>query len=186
MNTKSKMPFGVLVCGAPGTGKSTHIAHMLDQAGFDEEYVLVDPDKLEGEHSEQSKKALDLLKDTVDAKKNVVYVGTCSAVRTLHTILKSMKKQKYRTVVAISYTSIPTALKRIADRTDQPVPAGVASEIHHFFSTKAEKYMSLPDVDELYLYNNETEFNLILSKKKKKVVCSDPRGLFYFDVSKYC
>jgi hypothetical protein len=64
--------------------------------------------------------------------------------------------------------------------------ADIAHEVHEFFKTKAERYMTLPNIDELYLYNNETEFNLLLSKKKKKVMCSDPNGEFYFDISKYC
>ena len=46
--------------------------------------------------------------------------------------------------------------------------------------------MTIPNVDELYLYNNEDEFNLLLSKKKKKIVCVHPEGEFYFDISKYC
>ena len=180
------MVHGILVCGPPGTGKSTHIRTMLDQAGFHEDYVLADPDEMPGEHSEQSKAALALLEDSVAKKKNVVYVGACHGTRTVQDILKRMKSKKYNTVVAISYTSISTALQRIKTRTHQPLDADIAREVHEFFRTKAERYMSMPNVDELYLYNNETEFSLLLSKKKKKVVCSDPAGEFYFDVSKYC
>uniref|UniRef100_A0A6C0CG63 AAA+ ATPase domain-containing protein n=1 Tax=viral metagenome TaxID=1070528 RepID=A0A6C0CG63_9ZZZZ len=180
------MKYGILICGAPGTGKSTHIKKMLDQAGFDEEYILADPDKLPGEHSEQSKKAFELLEEAIEHKKNVVYVGSCVGVRTIHGILHEMKTNKFHTIVAIAYTSIPTALKRIASRTEQPLDADIASEVHQFFKTKAEKYMKLHEIDALYLYNNETEFNLLLSKKKKKIVCSDPKGEFYFDISKYC
>jgi hypothetical protein len=159
---------------------------MLEQAGFDEEYVLVDPDKMEGEHAEQSRKAFKLLKETVAQKKNVVYVGSCVGVGYMTSILRSMKELKYKTIMAISYTTIPTALKRIASRKDQPLDADIAHEVHTFFKTKAERYMTVPYIDELYLYNNETEFNLLLSKKKKKVVCTDPNAEFYFDISKYC
>jgi predicted ABC-type ATPase len=180
------MVHGILVCGPPGTGKSTHIHAMLEQAGFHEDYALADPDKMPGEHSEQSKAALALVDDSVAKRKNVVYIGSCHGVRTIQTILKHMKSKQYHTVVAIAYTTIPTALKRIKARTHQPLDEDIAREVHEFFKTKAERYMTLPNIDELYLYNNETEFNLLLSKKKKKVVCSDPKGEFYFDISKYC
>jgi len=178
--------YGILICGPPGTGKSTNIQKMLDQAGFDEDYILADPDKLPGEHTEQSVKALELVDEAISSKKSVVYVAACHGIRTVSAILKKMKSHKYRTVVAISYTTIPTALKRIAARTHQPLDADIASEVHQFFKTKAERYMTLANIDELYLFNNETDFNLLLSKKKKKVVCTDPSGVFFFDISKYC
>ena len=180
------MVYGILICGAPGTGKSTNIRMMLDQAGFDEEYILADPDKMPGEHSEQSKSAITLLENSVKDRKNVVYVGSCSSTGTLAGILKRMKSHRYHTVVAIAYTSIPTALKRIASRTHQPLDSDIASKAHHFFKTKAERYITMSNIDELYLYNNESEFNLLLSKKKKKIMCADPHGEFYFDISKYC
>ena len=66
------MVHGFLICGPPGTGKSTHIRTMLRKAGFDQEYVLADPDKLPGSHEEQSDGAIKLLKDTVSEKKNVM------------------------------------------------------------------------------------------------------------------
>jgi len=180
------MVHGFLICGPPGTGKSTHIRTMLHKAGFDEAYVLADPDKLPGDHKEQSEGALKLLKDTIAENKNVVYVGSCLSTRTLMSVLRDMKKHKYRTVVAVAYTTVPTALKRIALRHDQPLDPDIAHEVHTFFASKADRFMSIPNVDELYLYNNEDEFNLLLSKKKKKIVCVHPEGEFYFDISKYC
>ena len=181
------MPVGVLICGAPGTGKSSNIPLVLKNADFKDEFVLVDPDKIKADsHSEQSTMAFELLKKTVGEKKDVVYVGSCLSVGTLNNILKDMKSKKYRTVVAISYTSLSTAIKRIAARKDQPLDADIASEVHRYFATKAQRYMNLPAIDEIYLYNNETNFNMLFSRKKKKVVCSDPDREFYFDVSKYC
>jgi predicted ABC-type ATPase len=181
------MPVGVLICGAPGTGKSTYVHKVLENAGFEGEFVLVDPDKIKADtHAEQSKMAFELLEETVSEKKDVVYVGSCLSVGTLNNIMKEMKRKKYRTVVAVSYTSLSTALKRLAERKDQPLDSDIASEVHRYFATKAERYMNLHSIDEIYLYNNETNFNLLFSRKKKKITCSDPEGEFYFDVSKYC
>jgi len=181
------MPVGILVCGAPGTGKSTHVHKVLLNAGFSGEFVLVDPDKIKATtHSEQSAAAIELLQETINERKDVVYVGSCVGVKTMDSILKMMKVKNYRTIVAVSYSSLSTSLRRIAARKDQPLDVDIASEVHRYFSTKAERYMKLPSIDEIYLYNNETDFNLLFSRKKKKITCSDPEGEFYFDVSKYC
>lgn len=181
------MPVGLLICGPPGTGKSTNVHRVMKNAGFEGEFVLVDPDKIKADsHAEQTSKSMLLLEETIDKKKNVVYTGSCLSVSAINGILKKMKSKRYRTVVAISYTSLSTAIKRIAARKDQPLDEDIASEVYNYFSTKAQRYMNLPAIDEIYLYNNETDFNLLFSRKKKKIMCSDPSGEFYFDVSEYC
>ena len=181
------MPVGVLICGPPGTGKSTNVHRVMKNAGFEGDFVLVDPDKIKADsHAEQSSRAIVLLAETIDERKDVVYTGSCLAVSQINAILKKMKSKKYRTIVAISYTSLSTSLKRIAGRKDQPLDVDIASEVYNYFSTKAQRYMNLPAIDEIYLYNNETDFNLLFSRKKKKIMCSDPSGEFYFDVSEYC
>lgn len=181
------MPVGVLICGAPGTGKSTYVHKVLENAGFSGDFVLVDPDKIKAEtHADQTSRAIVLLAETIDERKDVVYTGSCLTVSQINAILKKMKTKKYRTVVAISYSSLNTSLKRIAERKEQPLDRDIASEVHSYFKTKAERYMNLHSIDEIYLYNNETNFNLLFSRKKKKITCSDPEGEFYFDVSKYC
>jgi predicted ABC-type ATPase len=99
-------------------------------------------------------------------------------------LIAKMKVKKYRIVIAISYVSLPIALERIRKRTHQPVPQEVIEDLYAFFKTKAERFMKLPV--ELYLYNNETDFNLIYSRKNKKIVCRDQDSDFYFDISRYC
>lgn len=181
-------PIGVLLCGPSGVGKSSHIAEMLTNAGADiSDFLVVDADKIDlPTHEEQSAEALRNLKHTITTKKNVVYLATCGGMKTISEILKSMKSKGYRTVVGIVYTTLPVALERILKRTDQPTPEDVVRDLHAFFKTKAEKYMSLPNIDEIYLYNNKTDFNLVLEKKNKKIHCLANDSDFYFDISKYC
>ena len=181
-------PIGVLLCGPSGVGKSSHIAQMLTNAGADiSDFLVIDADKIDlPSHEEQSMEAFRNVKDAITSKKNLVYLATCGGMKTISDILKSMKSKGYRTVVGIVYTSLPVALERILKRTDQPTPEAVVHDLHAFFKTKAEKYMSLPNIDEIYLYNNQTDFNLVLEKKKKKIRCLAKDSNFYFDISKYC
>jgi predicted ABC-type ATPase/predicted GNAT family acetyltransferase len=181
----SSLPDGVLVCGPPGTGKSSNLLKLLRDIGANVDKV-VDPDKLAGTHEEQSKKAMETLKYTIETGEPVVYVAACHGLRTIRAILGRMKDLKYTTKVVIVYTTIPTALKRIAGRTTQPLDPDIAKEVHEFFATKAEAYLTMPDIDELYLYNNETDLTLLLTQKEKTVTCYLPNGEFYFDISKYC
>jgi predicted ABC-type ATPase len=95
-----------------------------------------------------------------------------------------MKHQGYRTVVAIVYTSVETALERVSQR-EQETPHEVILDLHQFFSKKAEYYMKARNVDELLLYNNESKFLLLLDKKGRKIHCHSKES-FYFDISPYC
>lgn len=178
-------PIGLLVCGPSGVGKTSNIDKMLENAGIHKELSVIDPDKLSNEtHEERSEIALEHVKRTIDDGKSFCYTATCGGMRIVSDLIRRMKARKYRIIVAIVYTSLPVALERIRKRTHQQVPSEVVEDLHAFFKTKAERYMKL-DV-EIYLYNNETDFNLLFSKKHKKVVCRDGGMDFYFDVSRYC
>jgi predicted ABC-type ATPase len=175
--------YGFLVCGPPGVGKSSHISDMLKNSGLKGNNII-DPDQLEAPtHLEKSEKALELVKESINKKKSFVYVATCGGLKVVMSLLAAMKSGGFRTIVAIPYTKLSTALERIKKR-EQVTPEEVTRDLHAFFATKAEAYMKLRNLDEVYLYNNETEFNLLFSRKKKKIVCTG--GDFYFDVAKYC
>ena len=178
-------PIGFLICGPSGVGKSSNINIMLENAGIHKELIEIDPDKRKEEtHEERSKAAIDFVKYTIDKGYSFYYTAACGGMRTVTDLIERMKNSKYRVIVAIVYTSLPVALERIRKRTHQPVPAEVVEDLHAFFKTKAERYMKL-DV-EIYLYNNETDFNLLLSKTHNKIVCRDGDSDFYFDISRYC
>ena len=177
--------YGFLVCGSPGTGKSSHVSEMLDKAGLADPFLIIDPDKIAAStHEERSTSAMKMVLETISKGKSFVYIATCGGTRIVLDLLSRMKIKKYRTVVAIPYTSLTTALSRIAKRTEQPVAEDVVRDLYAFFKTKAERFMKMKNLDEVYLYNNETEFNLLLKMKNKHVACS--AGDFYFDISKYC
>jgi predicted ABC-type ATPase len=177
-------PIGFIVCGPPGVGKSVHFKKMLSNAGIKKKVTLFDPDmRTEESADDRSRLNLEDVHVAIESGIDLGYVGTCGGKR-LVDIVKRMHAKNYHVIVAVVYTTLPKALERIQKRTEQPVPEDVVKDLYSYFKKKAESYMKL-DAD-IYLYNNETDFNLLLSKKKKKIVCRDGDSDFYFDVSRYC
>ena len=180
------MPVGILICGPSGVGKTSNINKMLTNAGIRLiDLNGIDPDERDEEtHEERSKKALELVKDTIETGYSFYYTATCGSGKVINDLIARMKEKNYHIIVALVYTSLPTALERIRKRTHQPTPDEVVKDLHAFFKTKAERFMKLPV--EVYLYNNEEQFSLLLSKKNKKIVCRTTDADFFFDISKYC
>jgi predicted ABC-type ATPase len=176
------MTLGFLICGPSGVGKTTNYERMLHAAGIKKKLFLIDPDlRKESTHEERSRLALEDVHRVISEGKSFAYTATCGGMRILNDLIRRMKG--YHVVVSVVYTSLPTALERIRKRSQQ-VPDDVVEDLHAFFKSKAERFMKLP-VD-IYLYNNETDFHLVWSKKNKKVVCLHPESVFYFDISRYC
>jgi len=178
-------PLGFLICGPSGVGKTTHFKKMLNNAGVYSEVTLFDPDlRREADHAVRSELTLEAVQHAIQDGINFGYIATCGGNKTIDDLIQRMKANKYRVVVCIVYVSLPIALERIQKRTHQPVPDDVVIDLHRFFKTKAERFMKLPI--EIYLYNNETDFNLLYSKKDKQIVCRNKGLDFFFDVSRYC
>ena len=174
---------GILICGPSGVGKTSNLSKIFDKVGVHPE--ILDPDKRsEKEHLERSSKTLEQVHEFISEKKSFAYVATCGGLSIIKDVLKKMKQQGYKTVVAIVYTSIETAIERISQR-EQHTPQEVILDLHQFFTKKAEYYMKARNVDELLLYNNESKFLLLLDKKNKKIHCHK-KDSFYFDISSYC
>lgn len=180
------MPIGFLICGPSGVGKTSNINIMLTNAGIRvQELIGIDPDERKEEsHEERSKEALESVKYTIDKGYSFYYTATCGSGKIINDLISRMKVKNYHIIIALVYTSLPTALERIKKRTHQLTPEAVVKDLHAFFKTKAERFMKLPV--EVYLYNNEEQFSLLLSKKKKKIICRTTDADFFFDISKYC
>jgi predicted ABC-type ATPase len=173
---------GLLICGPSGVGKSSNIQKIFQRVGTHPD--ILDPDKRsEKEHSERSAKTLEQVYEYIQSRKEFAYVATCGGISIIKDLLKKMKDQGYRTVMVIVYTSLETAIERVAQR-EQHTPEEVIRDLHAFFTRKAEYYMKARNVDQLLLYNNESTFSLLLDKKGKRIHCS--KGSFYFDISSYC
>jgi predicted ABC-type ATPase len=178
-------PIGFLICGPSGVGKTSHFKEMLTNAGVKQDVTLFDPDsRKESEHTVRSEMALQAVKDAIEKGISFGYTATCGGNRVVDDLIQRMQMNKYRIVVCIVYVSLPVALERIRKRTHQFVPDEVVADLHSFFKSKAERFMKLPV--EIYLYNNETDFNLLYSRNNKKIVCRNEGSDFYFDVSRYC
>ena len=61
-----------------------------------------------------------------------IYIATCGGTKIIIDILLKLKKKKFRSIVAITYTSLPIALKRISQRSEQLVPEEVVEDLHKF------------------------------------------------------
>jgi predicted ABC-type ATPase len=117
---------------------------------------------------------------------SIFYDGTCRNKKDISEVMKYLKTKGYRIILGMTYTTLPTALKRLEERRNQFVPESVAKDIYQHMSKNAEVYMDIKDIDEIYLYNNEISATLIYKKTAKSVDCILPTEQFYFDVSKYC
>jgi predicted ABC-type ATPase len=183
------MKFGILACGPSGVGKSSHIEDMLEHAGVPINTKLIDPDKLleySLKQRERSDKAYEMIHDSIKNNESFIYSASCLRTSKINEVIDEMKKADFKIIAALIFTSMDTAWKRLKKRTEQSVEHHVMKRFHTYFKKAAQQFMDDSRIDEVYLYNNEKQFSLLLSKKNKKIVCSDSDGDFYFDISDYC
>lgn len=117
---------------------------------------------------------------------SILYDATCRDKSNIVARMKELKQKNYKIVLGIVYASLGTVLGRVHRRTEQPLDESIARDIYSHLKRNVESYMSLTEVDEVYLYNNEKTSKLIFMRKANKVFCLSPQSNFYFDVSKYC
>lgn len=186
---KPKNRVAIFLCGAAGSGKTTTRTIFLQDVGMKTTYVTLNIDDIRaqvGTQEEARKVFVKLIDKTIEDGYSFLYDGTCRDRKNTVMRIKEAKQQGYTVILGITYASLGTVLKRIRKRVDQPLDSELARDIYNHLKRNVETYMSIDDVDELYLYNNEKSTKLIFYRDDKKVTCIDPEAQFYFDVSNYC
>lgn len=182
-----KYKIAIFSCGASGTGKSSMRDKFIRDAKVKTSLVYLNIDNIKEVGREEARVIFNKLIDkTMNEGYSLFYDGTCRNKKDMTELMKKLKSKDYKIIVGITYTTLPTALKRLEDRRGQYVSETVARDIYQHMKKNAETYMSLDQIDELYLYNNEETTKLIFKRKEKQVDCILPDEDFYFDVSKYC
>lgn len=184
-----KHKIAVFLCGSSGTGKSTTKQQILKDAGIRGTYVDLNIDIIRPIVGSQDKASAifgHFIKKTMEDGYSFVYDGTCRDKGSMIRRISAAKQKGYHIVMGMTYTTLDTALNRILGRSDQPLDETIARDIYRQVSKVIEGFMTVRNIDELYLYNNEHTSTLIYHKAKKSVQCLHSDMKFYFDVSEYC
>lgn len=189
---RSKGTTAVFMCGATGTGKSTLVPTLLKRIANKEDTVTLNIDALHKRYPSASHEELQpifqrLVDRVISNGLPFVYDGTCRNRKTVTAAIQDAKRRRYTVTIGIVYTTLPTAIERAMSRTERPISEEIVRDVYQDISKKAEMYFNLPQVDNVILFNNETDPLIVLEKKKGVVKCLSPGSSeFYFDVSKYC
>lgn len=186
---KPKHKVGLFLCGAAGSGKTTTRDTFLDDAGIKTTFVTLNIDDIRSQVGTQEETRVvfvKLVNQIIADGYSFLYDGTCRDRKNMVMRIKDAKQRGYKIVLGITYASMGTVLNRIRKRVDQPLEEELVRDIYSHVKSNIETYMTLNEIDELYLYNNEKSVKLIFHKDRKQVTCVDQTSEFYFDVSKYC
>jgi predicted ABC-type ATPase len=187
---KSKNKVGIFICGASGSGKSSNKETILNKIKFQKSYISINLDEiiLQSNQVEDSRGTLDfVLKHAVEDGYSIVYDGTCRYPKYVSHRMNFVKQHDYKIILVIVYADLKTILERIKKRHEQPLTEDFVKNVYNEVSKKVEYFMNMKDIDEVYLFSNETErTKMVFSRKDKKITCSSPDSNFYFDVSQYC
>lgn len=181
---KPKHKIALFLCGSSGTGKTSSVNRVIEDAGLRTTFVYLNADKLRD--TVRSYEALQELAFRIMKEGySIVWDKTCRNVGETQKEIMEFKKHGYKTILSMLYANVDTVVKRVSSRTEQPIPEDVVRRIFRELRSKAERYLET-DVDELFLYNNDRTLTLIFHKNKKHVTCLSPKTKFYFDISEYC
>jgi predicted ABC-type ATPase len=186
---KPKNKIALFLCGAAGSGKTTSRSKFLDDVGMKTTFVTLNIDDIRPiVGSQQAARQVfgELTDKVIEDGYSLLYDATCRDRSNIIARMKQLKEGGYKIILGIMYASLGTVLGRVRRRVEQPLDQDIAKDIYQHLKKNVETYMSVSEIDEVYLYNNEQTSKLIYSRKAKKIYCLSPESNFYFDVSKYC
>lgn len=184
--TKNKI--ALLSCGASGTGKTASRNRFIQDSGMRATFVTLNQDDY-WKHGKTRDEARELYKKlfmrTIDDGYSFLFDGTCRNVGDITRLINGLHDHGYIVKLSITYAKLRTTMERLRNRREQPIKPDVALEIYNEVKRKIETLMK-SNVDEIYLYDNESTTRLVYHKTAKKISCLMPDADFYFDISKYC
>jgi predicted ABC-type ATPase len=176
------------MCGTSGSGKTSNRAKFLDDMGIKTTYVLLNLDNVWeiSKHEDARDIFKQIILKTIDDGYSFYYEGTCRSPKYILPKLEQAKKNGYALKLGFVYAELDTVIKRVKQRTEQPMTVDFAKMVYAQVKKHAHEYMTSDLFDEIYLYNNQKTSKLIFYKDAKEIHCISPESRFYFDVSKYC
>lgn len=184
----AKNKVALLSCGASGTGKTTSRERFLHDSGLKTTFVTLNLDDY-WKHAKSPQETRDLysrlVKRTIEDGYSFLFDATCRYTPDVIKLINDVKHRGYTVKLSITYARLKTALERIRKRTNQPMNPKFAVTVYKELKERIEDLMK-QNVDEIYLYDNETTTRLIYHKTAKKISCLMPDSEFYFDISEYC
>lgn len=185
----TKHKTALFLCGASGVGKTKYRNTFLKDVKFTSSYVYLNLDDIVAAIKDRNKSRVlleSLLNRTIQDGYSIFLDATCRNYTYISNTITLLKNKEYRIIFGLMYAPLTVVLDRVQKRIDQPSTETIVKDIYTHLSKNAEKYMSLDELDEMYLYNNEQTSVLMFKKKDKMIKCITPNLDFYFDVSKYC
>lgn len=209
-------PMAFVICGPTASGKSTIRAQLLKEKGITSQNVItIDPDlvlETQPQYKTIQKMAnysarrpyfstyilIDVFLDKyIESRHHIIFDTTCRNAKFTNTTIEKMKAQGYTIVFVEMYVSKGTSLARAQARGSAPGGRKVApvdvEKIYAEFSASAEAYLANPNLDEIYLFNNEkasangtVKPTLLLHQEKGKPAECRAKGDFYFDLTGRC
>lgn len=180
--TKNKV--ALLSCGASGSGKTTSRKQFIEDSGMRTTFVSLNMDdywKYDNPRGLYKR----LFTRTIEDGYSFLFDGTCRNTGDMVKLIDTLRSRGYIVKLSITYAKLKTVMDRLRKRTAQKVAPDVALDIYNEVKRKIEVLMK-SNVDEIYLYDNESTTRLIYHKTAKKISCFMPESDFYFDISKYC
>lgn len=184
----SKNKVALLSCGASGAGKTTSRKRFIEDSGMRSTFVTLNLDDY-WKHAKSREEARALYRNlvtrTIDDGYSFLFDATCRYTPDVSKLINSLHNRGYIVKLSITYAKLRTILERVSKRVHQPVNPFFAKHVYEEIKKNIENLMK-EDLDEIYLYDNESTTRLIYHKTAKKISCLMPEADFYFDISKYC